>query len=97
VGLMVMPDCLLKLVQVEVDSAGQYKEVGTGVSSEGMVRRYIMNATATDFTGERQINIFNEQAVLMLKQTADELHVARVCGFWLQTGPQLRGALILLL
>ena len=63
---------------MEADASGTYKEVGSGMVAESMARRYIMNASVTDFTGERLVNVFNDQAATMLKASADELHSKKV-------------------
>ena len=63
---------------MEADGTGVYKEVGSGVVAESMSRRYILNAAFTDFTGERMLNVFNDQAAVMLHASADELHAKKV-------------------
>ena len=42
------------------------------------VRRYIMNAAFMDFSGERLLNVFNDQAAAMLATAADDLHALHV-------------------
>jgi hypothetical protein len=65
-------------LQVEQDSSGKWLEVGTGAEAAGMERRYIMNAAVQDFSGQRYVNVFNEQAALMLGHSADALHERKV-------------------
>jgi hypothetical protein len=66
------------LVQVERNGSGKWVEVGTGEEAAGMERRYIMNAAVQDFSGQHFVNVFNEQAALMLGHSADDLHQTKV-------------------
>jgi Replication factor-A C terminal domain len=43
-----------------------------------MQRRYVLNAAMIDFSGERLVNMFNEQAAALLGKSADDLHALKV-------------------
>lgn len=68
----------LFVLQVESNGSGGYTEVGSGEAVERMQRRYILTASVLDFSTEQSVNIFNEQAAVMLGMSADQLHDLKV-------------------
>ena len=65
-------------LQVESDGTGGWVEVGSREAAAAMQRRYILSAAVQDFTGDRTVNLFNEQAAAVLGASADDLHALKV-------------------
>lgn len=63
--------------KVEEQGPGQFYCDYDGKTYPSAVRRYIMSARLTDGSGELPVQVFNDQAEVLLGKSADDLHELR--------------------